>query len=237
MSSLLKPFRPALNFVKAHSPKPVGYGLDLAEFFVVQRLVGFKVPSTPVFDPVGSKFFMAAIEQCHGYLEFGGGGSTVVASRLGKPFVSVDSDPYFVRALLAHLPAKDQSRVICVDTGVTGLWGAPLFRSQPERRRALWRQYPHAPWMLLSKLGLKPDLVLLDGRFRVACALVCLKHLGSDPDVVMLVDDYEGRPDYAVIEQYARLVAMHGRMAEFRLQDNDPVELARAIERFELDWR
>lgn len=237
MSTQTRPLRAAVNAIKSHSPGAVSRALDLAEFFVIQRLVGFKVPSSPVFDELGTAYFKQAIENARFYLEYGGGGSTVVASKLGKAFLSVDSDPYFMRALAKEVRPTDRERLIYVDIGLTGLWGAPIMQSEPEARRGKWRQYPHAPWQRLLQTGERPDLILLDGRFRVACALVCLKNLGNAPGVTMLVDDYAPRPEYRVIERFAKLEAMHGRMAQFTPQVNDPQALDRALAEHEIDCR
>jgi hypothetical protein len=232
-----KSIRFAINAVKRHSPPSVTRGLDLAEFFAIQRLIGFKVPSSPVFDAEGTAYFNTAIDRCHYYLEYGGGGSTVVASRLGKPFLSVDSDPYFVKALAMRVSAQDRTRLLYVDIGTTGLWGAPLRRARTTAQQERWRQYARAPWQRLLASGERPDLILLDGRFRPACALVCLKHLGHAPDTTLLFDDYAERPHYRIVERFARLEAMHGRMARFSTQRNDPVELDRALAEVDLDWR
>ena len=53
------------------------------------------------------------------------------------------------------------------------------------RRIAKWKSYPLAPWPMRSL----PDLVLIDGRFRVACALVAIKNLYDKIDFEILFDD------------------------------------------------
>jgi len=55
-------------------------------------------------------------------------------------------------------------------------------------------------------------LVLVDGRFRVACVLESLLSLSPLSETQILLDDYVGRPEYAVVEEYAD-VKIVGRMA------------------------
>jgi hypothetical protein len=81
-----------------------------------------------------------------------------------------------------------------------------------------------------------PDLILVDGRFRVACALKCIQALKNSYDM-MLVDDYS-RSEYRVIETFAKLDRMCGRMAVFRPGPClDASELEAAIRSAELSPR
>jgi hypothetical protein len=79
---------------------------------------------------------------------------------------------------------------------------------------------------------------LIDGRFRVACVLESLLHLGPNTTCNILVDDYAGRPHYKSIEEFGDLVAMHGRMAHFRRSPGLDVEKCRRVlEDFYRDFR
>ena len=53
-----------------------------------------------------------------------------------------------------------------------------------------WPAYWRDPWEAAGPV----DLVLVDGRFRVACALAGLSRL--DPDAVLLVHDFWDRASY-----------------------------------------
>jgi hypothetical protein len=75
-----------------------------------------------------------------------------------------------------------------------------------------WEGYPQAPWSYYERMGLEPDLILVDGRFRVACSLESLLRLSSPRDCRILCEDCVGRPYYQVVEQFADLTLM-GRMA------------------------
>ncbi len=71
----------------------------------------------------------------------------------------------------------------------------------------------------------------------VACALVSIKHLYDKIDFEILFDDYGDRPHYHPIEQFARLHAMHGRMAVFKQKRISIGDLDAAIARFSTDYR
>jgi hypothetical protein len=215
--------------------------LELARFYFAQRITGFDVPDTPQLDDKGRDYFLKRLAGCQFYLEYGSGGSTVEAARLRKAFVTVDSDRFYlssVRRKIAQTNGHHHGHeFIYCDIGSTGLWGVPVFKSLTPERIGLWRQYPEAPWARIVSLERLPDLILIDGRFRVACALTTLKHVAHTDSFEMLVDDYAERPYYKEIERFARLTSMQGRMAIFSATEFDSNELNDSIERHVSDWR
>lgn len=193
------------------------------------------VPDAPHFDADGLSFFLDRIKSCACYLEFGSGGSTVVVAKLGVPFTVVESDRQFLSAVRRKVdsgPNRPGRRFLFSNIGMTTDWGCPLFDDTTPMRIAKWRRYPFAPWPM-SPL---PDLILIDGRFRVACALVTIKNLYDKLDFEILVDDYVDRPHYHAIERFAQLHATHGRMAVFKQKTIAMDELDAAIERFVTDY-
>lgn len=160
-----------------------------------------------------------------GYLEYGSGGSTVMAGEMKAPFtVSVESDGTWLEALRTALEGTPGRRILLhADIGPTGEWGNPV--SEQHWRR--WQAYPLLGWKTCREQGLSPDLVLIDGRFRVACLYATL--LFAWPMTRILFDDYGDRPNYHRVETFLKPVAMHDRMAEFVVPssiDRDAVWLA-----------
>ena len=146
-------------------------------------------------------------------LEYGSGGSTVMASRLpGKTIYSVESDREWAMSLQLEIDAADlpsPALVYHVDIGPVGEWGRPT----DSRAHKRFHRYPSQIWD--EPFFRHPDLVLVDGRFRPAClATVCLR---ARRPVTVLFDDYEARPDYRVVEALVRPKRMIGRMAEFHV--------------------
>jgi hypothetical protein len=120
------------------------------------------------------------------YLEYGAGSSTLFALERAKSVISVESDKHWMRAVLHRVPERHRAKftALPVDIGATGRLGLPVFRSPTQRRRAKWETYPLAPW----RQGASPDVILIDGRFRVACAAATLLH--ARPGSIVIIDDF-----------------------------------------------
>jgi hypothetical protein len=157
-------------------------------------------------------------------LEYGAGGTTLMAAEMGKSVFTVESDRGWLAKLEAWTAAHPvRGRIVthAVDIGRTGKWGRPIGTAAFRR----WPAYAVSVWDRADFIA--PDLVLIDGRFRVACLLTAAFRTARP--VVALVDDYADRPAYHGIEELLRPAAMHGRMAEFRLK---PM----AVPADRLDW-
>jgi len=215
--------------------------VDYARFLYVQRVTGFTVSEKPEFEAECVPFFLELLATAAAYLEFGAGGSTVLAAMHGVRFVSVESDRSFLKAVRRKIqsigkldPAKQT--YITADIGLTEAWGAPVLKRASPPRVKRWRRYPAAPWALMQTLP-GPYLVLVDGRFRVACALSAAKFLNGKPGQI-LIDDYVGRDHYKVVERYLELTRSCGRMALFTPRpDIDAAALDADIETYCGDWR
>jgi hypothetical protein len=149
--------------------------------------------------------------QANTILEYGSGGSTVVAAEMpNKTIYSVESDPDWVammRRWFDENQVPSPPKLIHVDVGPVKRWGAPSDESAQDRYSA----YPLSVWD--ADDFVQPDAVLVDGRFRVGCLLACV--FRSAMPVKVLFDDYVSRPGYHVVEKYARKVEVRGRMAMF----------------------
>lgn len=184
--------------------------IDLARFLYVQRIRGFDPPGDePFMDQAGIARFRHELARARRYVEFGSGGSTVLVDRAGIPAVSVENDRFYARAVARRL-GQGQVRQIVVPMGVTREWGFPLFPN----RRAGWR-YVSAPW---EDGGPFPDLVLVDGRYRIACALESARRAhAAGTSAVLMFDDYAPRPWYRAVEEYLGEPELDGRAALFRI--------------------
>ena len=141
-------------------------------------------------------------------LEYGSGGSTVLAARAGCHVVTVESGKGWAKKLAAELATiSDLARVHYVDIGPTGPWGFPHNGNEHAR----FHHYALSVWDR-PDLG-EPDLVLIDGRFRAACLAAVL--LRAKRPTTVLFDDYAKRGYYHRVEQLARKEEMIGRMARF----------------------
>lgn len=193
------------------------------------RPPGIEVPDRPHFDAESYSYFRERLAGAAEYLEYGSGGSTVEAARLNKRFTTVDSDELFLKAVQQKIGACYGS-FIYANIGSTGEWGKPKIKRWTPWRRRRWSNYVHAPW----RNGIKPDLILIDGRFRVHCALYTISMLrGADFEI--LFDDYANRPFYRDVERFADLHDLKGRMAVFKPKSFDLSEINRAMKRYAVD--
>lgn len=144
-------------------------------------------------------------------LEYGSGGSTVLASEMpGKTIVSVESDPdwaQMMRDWFGDNPGLSPVDVIHADIGPTEEWGHP-------ETDAAWRKYPDYPLKVWDR-DIAPDVVLVDGRFRVGCALATAFRTAKP--VTVLFDDYVDRKPYHRVEEFLGSPEVVGRMALFEV--------------------
>lgn len=172
-----------------------------------------EVPSTVLSkeakDLVGSCYAEARV-----VLEYGSGGSTLLAAA-HKPdlVVSVESNRAWTENLDAILNRDYpdvNARLWYVDIGETKAWGRPKNNRACQRfslySLSVWDQ----PWLEC------PDVVLVDGPFRVGCFMATLLRI-TQP-VTLLFADYRGRSNYAWVERFAKPVALVNRMARFELE-------------------
>jgi hypothetical protein len=121
------------------------------------------------------------------YFEFGSGGSTNLASYFKLKTYSVESD------IKWHAKLKSSGIIanyITVDLKNTA-FGYPGNNTNIND----WKKYIQA-----YKKEFNADVILIDGRFRVACALDIFSKIKNN--TMVLVHDYENRNQYHIIEKF-----------------------------------
>lgn len=140
------------------------------------------------------------------YLEFGMGGSTIAAIQAGaKEIVAVDSSAAWVESMraspqIASYVPSDAITLIHADIGPVGEWGRPFDRGAIDR----WPAYIAKPWAEWGRRGTLPDVVFVDGRFRVASILsVAIAFAGRERGTagpkILMHDISDARPGYAPV--------------------------------------
>lgn len=164
--------------------------------------------------PAEAELVRASYLKAETILEYGSGGSTVVAGEMiGKTVFSVESDRNWVammRGWFAQVPPISSVHLHHVDIGPTGEWGAPV----NEKHFRRWPEYPTSVWDRDDFQH--PDVVLIDGRFRVACLLTVALRITRP--IVALFDDYAHRKPYHEVEAFLRPTGLTGRMALFEMK-------------------
>jgi hypothetical protein len=156
-------------------------------------------PSASSLQPAMTNAEVGVLRECFSkaasLVEFGSGGSTVLA--VGSPSLSriwsVESDPTWICTLRqdAGIVAAERAgrlHLQAVEIGAVGEFGYPLDAS----RQAAWPRYYESVWE--DPAACEVDLVLIDGRFRVACALEALAR--GRPHAVLLFHDFWNRTPY-----------------------------------------
>ena len=139
------------------------------------------------------------------YFEFGSGGSTNVASFYNLTVYSVESDKMW------HNKLKDsgiKANYITIDLKAHGHLGYPGKGTTVED----WKKYIQA-----YKSEYIADIVLIDGRFRVACALDIFPKIRSY--TIVLMHDYN-RKYYHIVENYYIKIQMWDTLASFVKRPN-----------------
>lgn len=186
--------------------------------------------ATDVLDPhllEGEQpLFQREVSRAKSYLEFGMGGSTLFAANRGiKRIVSVDSDSEWVSKIadsLAVFRKTSEIDLIHCDIGPTGAWGMPV----NQERMANWPQYFHEPWKRFTAAHMIPDLIYVDGRFRVACTLYSILrlHLASSSSghekTRIMIHDFTNRPHYHKVIDYAQIVEQFNTLTVFELRES-----------------
>ncbi|MDX8327395.1 hypothetical protein [Agrobacterium tumefaciens] len=163
------------------------------------------------------------------YFEFGMGGSTYLAAGLVKNIIhAVDTSQDWVDKVSAAMDAQDKEVSLRrVDVGPTGEWGFPISRLNEAN-------FPSYSLAILES-GVSYDLCLVDGRFRVACFLQAVKSLRSDS--VIAFHDYSVRPEYHLVENFARPIATNRTLTLFvRRADCDFTNLDATLTKYRLNW-
>lgn len=172
------------------------------------------------------------LDSSKNYLEFGSGESTIYASNV-PTIQHIDSVESSERHVREHL--QPNAAITCallkgklvfhiIDIGETLDWGYPY----NENRKHLWPNYSLSVFTIQSH----HDLVLVDGRFRVACTLSCI--LNTPEDCNIMIHDFWNRPEYHIVLKYLRIKDKVDTLGVFsKKQEYDPNKLQSLIKTYQ----
>jgi hypothetical protein len=198
---------------------------------VQERSVGL-----PAMSPVEIAFYRELLSRCPAVVEFGMGGSTALAAqRTGGVVHSVESnfqwadrvslDPHVSRAI-----QNKRAFLHRVDVGRTDNLGYPLDDASAQR----WPLYYRSVWGHLRPSAI--DMVLVDGRFRVACALTSIAWCRDN--ALIVIHDFWTREHYHVVLDFTDVVDRVDDLVVLkRSPDIDWRQFALALQDHALDRR
>jgi len=155
-------------------------------------------------------------------LEYGTGNSTIQAVENGLICFSVETDWKYFLEISEKLESYILNRkawIFYCDIGPVKEWGYPI-NDEPDQR---FLRYSFFPWVQAERMAINPDLILIDGRFRVASFLSSYQR--ALPGTVILFDDYYTRPEYHVVERIELPYMQIGNVAAFCVTESGKREL------------
>lgn len=167
--------------------------------------------NTVLFDG-NDDIFKKEIGKIKVYGEIGCGQSTCFAANAANIEViySVDNSQEWINYVKDAVMSK-KVNLIHIDLGVLGEWGRPKGYEKIEN-------LDHYALSLINQKH-KPELILIDGRFRVFCFLRIIT--SCDYDLKIIFDDYlEERAYYKIVEKIIVPSFTNGRQALFEINED-----------------
>ncbi len=172
------------------------------------------------------KLFKHHVSEAGVYAEYGCGSSTIWVSQNTECIIlTVDSSKAWLDKVKTSCRDLSLVRLHWADLGETGYWGRPINYDKSDTfddyTDWIWRQ------------EVSPDVVLLDGRFRVCCFLTSLLHARAG--TLIFFDDYVKKKHYHIVERFLAPIGFCGRQAIFCVPEREKRDfqaIQEAINRF-----
>ena len=167
----------------------------------------------PLMNSAETNLLEKYISKVKTVFEFGCGGRTLyISSKKNiKKIYSVESDKEWIKHVKDGLPKK--AKVFYVDINADS-----SNHGHPKNDEKI-DEWPKYSAFLKSRRNYFPDLILVDGRFRVAC---CLQSIGKmKKDSYLLVHDFDTKVrSYGAIEKYFDRIDQADSLHVFRKKEN-----------------
>lgn len=176
------------------------------------------------------KLYYKYLNKCEVYFEYGSGGSTYQAS-IRKNIVklySVESDKNWYDKVSKNINNQNFTYIYNEMHAKPNNLGKPGPKATNEQKMNYSNHLIKLPQEEIDKI----DLILIDGRFRVACCLKSLNYISDD--CLIVFDDFLNRKFYHVVLDYCDIIDKGKRMVVLKKKKNMneiPTEL---IEKYEL---
>ena len=163
--------------------------------------------------------FKQYLINCNFYFEYGVGDSTRwVLENTKSKIISVDTDKKWIDTIDIS-GQSSRIKLTWINLGDLENWGRPnsyIYRDH-------FINYISNVW----NFNQKADVVLIDGRFRVACFLYSL--INAKVNSIIIFDDYIDRPFYHIVEEILPIYKTCGRQALFKVPKLFNIKLAQIL--------
>jgi len=144
--------------------------------------------------------FLKYLKKCKRYFEYGCGGSTILVSKLNniEKIESIDNIKEWIiyiqkNKYISERINNKSLKINYIDTnGDKNNWGRPL-KNLSTKNYELYQSS-------IKRCDFKPDIIFIDGRFRVSCAINCLFIMNNN--TILLIHDYTYRKEYHILENF-----------------------------------
>ena len=208
----------------------------ILRYFSIIKDFDYKVSKKIKF---GSKnadeYFVKNLKKSKYYLEYGSGSSTILAKKYKKKFLSIETDKSFFR----YMRNLKIDEIVYVNIGPTKYYSHPILPTLLLKNQI--RKYASQIEIFFKKFNRLPDLVLIDGRFRVYVTLVVLYTFFtkySKKKLVIIIDDYKYRKNYHYLKKIIK-IRLIGRFGIISLNYKNKLNFAKlkkCCEEFILDY-
>tara|TARA_Y100000816_G_C26055656_1_gene553940 strand:+ start:521 stop:1183 length:663 start_codon:yes stop_codon:yes gene_type:complete len=164
---------------------------------------------------IANNFFIKSIKNSKSYFEYGSGNSTMYAKKLKKNFLSIETDKSFYN----FMKKKNIKNIIYCNIGPTKYYSypiLPIFLIKP-----LVENYGNKIEIFFKKTKKIPDLILIDGRFRVFVTLAVIKFCSLNNkklNTVIIIDDFKDRKSYHILKNILKIKSV-GRLGIINLNE------------------
>lgn len=182
-----------------------------------------KLPSAMFYtfsmSPKEKNLFEKEIRNSIVYLEFGMGGSTFrVLQKSNAKVYSIDSSTEWISLMREYKQIKNMERkgrlsLFHIDIGPIGEWGKPINNDQ----KIKFPNYSSDIFNLVDKKSI--DTILIDGRFRVACALKTIMECHQNEKLKVMIHDFWNRDQYHVLLKYFEVIDQVDSLGVFKIKD------------------
>ena len=166
--------------------------------------------------------FKKLIKKSKVYLEYGSGKSTLwTLKNTNTKVYSIETDKEWYKKILENTNKETKKIDIkLVDIGPVINWGRPINYNYYKN----FNDYTDFYW----KKNIQPDLVLIDGRFRVCSFLTSLKF--AQEGTFILFDDYIERGVYHIVESFIKKYDQNLEQALFKVPPKSEIDYERLEE-------
>ena len=156
----------------------------------------------PFFDKNDKQLFYKYLKNASYYFEFGSGGSTYQASLCSNihQIFSVESDKQWYQKVQSLITKSNICYLFCEMHTKPNTFGHPGLECTNEQKR----NYSNQINEMNIDVAKKVDMILIDGRFRVACCLKCFQHISND--CIICFDDFLNRKQYHVVLNFFDII-------------------------------